>query len=89
VTIVVFDEEGDGEWEMIPAPSLLAEPSIPRHSKRPAVRQHCEPVSAHHVLQAGGKGEVFLRDVEVTMVAMTMDDENEVRNSRFDTTRHT
>jgi hypothetical protein len=39
VTIVVLDEEGEGEWEMIPAPSLLAEPSIPRHSKRPAVHQ--------------------------------------------------
>jgi hypothetical protein len=39
VTIVVLDEEGEGEWEMIPAPSLLADPSIPRHSKRPAVDQ--------------------------------------------------
>jgi hypothetical protein len=39
VTIVVLDEEGEGEWEMIPAPSLLAEPSIPRHSKRPAITQ--------------------------------------------------
>lgn len=39
VTIVVLDEEGEGEWEMIPAPSLLADPSMPRHSKRPAVYQ--------------------------------------------------
>jgi len=39
VTIVVLEEEGDGEWEMIPAPSLLAEPSIPRHSKRPPIHQ--------------------------------------------------
>jgi hypothetical protein len=39
VTIVVLDEEGEGEWEMIPAPSLLADPSIPRHSKRPAIHQ--------------------------------------------------
>jgi hypothetical protein len=39
VTIVVLDEEGEGEWEMIPAPSLLADPSIPRHSKRPAIYQ--------------------------------------------------
>jgi len=39
VTIVVLDEEGDGEWEMIPAPSLFADPSIPRHSKRPAIHQ--------------------------------------------------
>jgi hypothetical protein len=39
VTIVVLDEEGEGEWEMIPAPSLFADPSIPRHSKRPAVHQ--------------------------------------------------
>lgn len=87
--MVVFDEDGDGEWEIIPAPSLLAEPSIPRHSKRPAIRQHCKPLPSDHVLQAGGKGEVFLRDVEVTIVSMTMDDENEVRNSRFDFTRHT
>lgn len=39
MTIVVLEEEGDGEWEMIPAPSLLAEPSIPRHSKRPPIHQ--------------------------------------------------
>lgn len=39
MTIVVLVEEGEGEWEMIPAPSLLADPSIPRHSKRPAIHQ--------------------------------------------------
>jgi hypothetical protein len=39
VTIVVLDEEGEGEWDIIPAPSLLADPSIPRHSKRPAAHQ--------------------------------------------------
>jgi hypothetical protein len=37
--MVVLDEEGEGEWDMIPAPSLLADPSIPRHSKRPAAYQ--------------------------------------------------
>lgn len=32
VTIVVLEDDGEGECEMIPAPSLLAEPSIPRQS---------------------------------------------------------
>lgn len=36
VTMVVLEEEGEGEWEMIPAPNLLADPSRPRHKSRPA-----------------------------------------------------
>lgn len=35
VTVVARDEPaGEGVWEMIPAPSLFAEPSIPRHNSR-------------------------------------------------------
>lgn len=72
MTIVVLDEEGDGEWEIIPAPSLFADPSIPRHSRRPAAHQ----LTISHVfsgLLAGGKGDVFFLFVEVTMI-MTIDD---------------
>ena len=42
VTVVTLDEVLEGVWEMIPAPSLLADPSSPRHNSRLAIRrQHC------------------------------------------------
>ena len=63
--MVVLEDEGEGEWEIIPAPSLLADPSIPRHRSRPA------RLSAGLLvldLQAGGSGEVFLRVAVVTII---------------------
>lgn len=58
-----FEEDGsEGEWEIIPAPSLLALPSRPRQRRRLPVRRNVNKVheEGRRELTRFGKGRDFL-----------------------------
>jgi hypothetical protein len=57
--VAAFDEEAEGECDIIPAPSLLADPSMPRQSRGRAAESVMNGFATDS--QVGGRGETFLR----------------------------